>query len=53
VGDIIVEFNDKPVRTPEGLDGHIGLAKPGSTVPVIIYREGQRMKIDVKMGRRT
>jgi membrane-associated protease RseP (regulator of RpoE activity) len=53
VGDIIVEFDGKPVRTPEGLDGHISFAKPGSTVPVVIYRDGQRMKIDVKMGRRT
>lgn len=52
-GDIIVEFDGKPVRTPEGLDGYITAAKPASTVQVTIYRDGQRTVIPVKMGRRT
>lgn len=51
-GDIITEFDGKPVRTAEGLGGYIAFAKPASTVKLIIYREGQRMELPVKMGRR-
>ncbi|HEX8632584.1 MAG TPA: PDZ domain-containing protein [Pyrinomonadaceae bacterium] len=53
VGDIVVEFDGKPVRTEEGLFGYINRAKPASTVNVVVYREGQRVTIPVKMGRRT
>ncbi|HEV2880778.1 MAG TPA: PDZ domain-containing protein [Pyrinomonadaceae bacterium] len=52
-GDIVVEFDGKPVRTGEGLFGYINRAKPASTVDVVVYREGQRITIPVKMGRRT
>ncbi|HZG53238.1 MAG TPA: PDZ domain-containing protein [Pyrinomonadaceae bacterium] len=53
VGDVVVEFDGKPVRTEEGLFGYINRAKPASTVNVVVYREGQRVTIPVKMGRRT
>ena len=52
-GDIVVEFDGKPVRTREGLFDYINFAKPASTVNVVVYREGQRITIPVKMGRRT
>ncbi|HZH32614.1 MAG TPA: PDZ domain-containing protein [Pyrinomonadaceae bacterium] len=52
-GDIVVEFDGKPVRTREGLSGYINLAKPASTVNVVVYRAGERITIPVKMGRRT
>lgn len=51
-GDIITEFDGKPVRTGEGLDNYINLSKPASTVKLIIYREGQRVELPVKLGRR-
>lgn len=51
-GDIITEFDGKPVRTAEGLGGYINLAKPASTITLIVYREGQRIELPVKMGRR-
>jgi hypothetical protein len=51
-GDLVVEFAGKPVRTEAGLFGYINRAKPGSTVDVVVYREGQRITIPVKMGRR-
>lgn len=51
-GDIITEFDGKPVRTAEGLGGYIALAKPASTVTLVVYREGQRIELPVKMGRR-
>jgi membrane-associated protease RseP (regulator of RpoE activity) len=53
VGDLVVEFDGKPVRTEEGLFAYINHAKPASTVNVVVYREGQRITIPVKMGRRT
>jgi membrane-associated protease RseP (regulator of RpoE activity) len=52
VGDVVVEFNGKPVRTVEGLEAHIKFAKPASTVPVVVMRNGERATIDVKLGRR-
>lgn len=51
-GDIVVEFDGKPVRTTEGLSGYINLAKPASTVTLVVYREGQRIELPAKMGRR-
>jgi membrane-associated protease RseP (regulator of RpoE activity) len=51
-GDIVTEFEGKPVRTPEGLSGYINLSNAGSTVKLVVYREGQRMELPVKLGRR-
>jgi membrane-associated protease RseP (regulator of RpoE activity) len=51
-GDIVTEFEGKPVRTVEGFFGYINFAKPASTVKLVIYREGQRIELPVKMGRR-
>jgi membrane-associated protease RseP (regulator of RpoE activity) len=50
-GDIITEFDGKPVRTSEGFYGYINLSKPASTVTLIVYREGQRIELPVKLGR--
>jgi S1-C subfamily serine protease len=51
-GDIVTEFDGKPVRTAEGFSGYINFSKPASTVKLIVYREGQRIELPVKMGRR-
>jgi membrane-associated protease RseP (regulator of RpoE activity) len=50
-GDVVVEFDGKPVRTAEGLEAHIKFAKPGSIVPIVVMRDGRRTEIDVKLGR--
>ncbi len=49
-GDIITDFNDTPIRTTGELRARIGRAAPGSTVKVVVVRDGQRMEIPVKMG---
>jgi membrane-associated protease RseP (regulator of RpoE activity) len=49
--DIVIEFDGKPVRTVEGLMKRIDFAAPGSIVPVLVVRDGQRITIPVKMGR--
>jgi membrane-associated protease RseP (regulator of RpoE activity) len=50
-GDVITDFGGKPVRTPGDLRLRIYEAAPGSIVPVVVMRDGQRLEIPVKMGR--
>ena len=50
-GDLVFEFNGKPVRTPGDLRLRIYEAVPGSTVPVSVMRDGQRVDVQVKVGR--
>lgn len=50
-GDIVIEFDDVPIRTPEELHARVRRALPYSTVNVEVMREGQRMEIPVKMGK--
>jgi len=51
-GDIIMEFNGKPVSTPGDLRLRIYEAVPDSVVEVVLVRDGQLVKIPVKMGAR-
>ncbi|TWU34988.1 putative serine protease HtrA [Novipirellula artificiosorum] len=41
-GDIIVEFNSKPVDNDDHLVAQVGLTPIGKEIPMIIYREGKR-----------
>lgn len=50
-GDVVTDFDGKPVRTPGDLRLRIYEATIGSTVPVVVMRDGQRLEIPVKMGR--
>ena len=50
-GDIVIEFNGRPVRTRRGLENYIDMAAPGSVINVTVIRDGQRLDIPVKMGR--
>lgn len=50
-GDIIVEFDGKPIRTAGDLRYRAGAATPLSIVPVVVFRDGQMVTIPVKMGR--
>jgi membrane-associated protease RseP (regulator of RpoE activity)/predicted RNA-binding Zn-ribbon protein involved in translation (DUF1610 family) len=50
-GDIVVEFDGKPVRTRRGLSSYIDHAAPGTTVKVAVFRDGQRIEIPVRMGK--
>ncbi len=51
-GDILVSFDGEQVRAPAELGAMVALAEPGSTVPVEIYRDGQRRTVQVKLGHR-
>ncbi len=46
-GDVVVEFNGKPVKDSDGLVAMVVNTKPGSTVPVVIYRNNQRKTLNI------
>ncbi|HWS54334.1 MAG TPA: PDZ domain-containing protein [Pyrinomonadaceae bacterium] len=50
-GDVVLEFNGQPTRTPGDLRLRIYEAVPNSTVTAVVMRDGQRMEIPVKVGR--
>jgi serine protease Do len=46
-GDVIVEFNGRPVRDNEELVNLVVGTKPGTSVPVTVYRDGKRRTVNV------
>ncbi|HMC76722.1 MAG TPA: trypsin-like peptidase domain-containing protein [Vicinamibacterales bacterium] len=46
-GDVVVEFNGKPVKDSDSLVGMVVATKPGTSVPVVIYRSNQRKTMNV------
>lgn len=50
-GDIVIKFDDVPIRTPQEFLRRVRRAKPYSTVDLTIIRNGEQMKIPVKMGK--
>jgi len=46
-GDIIVRFNGKEVERSSDLPPMVGLVRPGTTVPVDVVRQGDRLTLDV------
>jgi membrane-associated protease RseP (regulator of RpoE activity) len=49
--DAVFEFGGKPVRTTGDLRLRIYEAVPGSTIPVSVMRGGQRIDLQIKIGR--
>ena len=49
-GDIIIEFDGRPIRTAGDLRYRAGAAVPLSTVQIVVVRAGQMMTIPVKLG---
>jgi predicted metalloprotease with PDZ domain len=50
-GDIIIEFDGAPIRTPEELSSRVTRALPYSTIKVVLMRGAERLEIPVKMGK--
>ena len=46
-GDIVVRFNGKDVERSSDLPPMVGLVRPGTTVPVDVVRQGDRLTIEV------
>lgn len=50
-GDIVIEFDKIPIRTPGELRSRVLRAIPYDTVTVVVMRDNQRLEIPVKMGK--
>ncbi len=46
-GDVIVEYNGRPVADSDALVALVVATKPGTTVPVTVYRENQRKSLSI------
>lgn len=51
-GDVVVQFDDIPIRTSEEFLMRVFRAQPYSTVKLTVLRNGEKLEIPVKMGRR-
>jgi serine protease Do len=49
-GDVIVEFNGRPVQNNEALVAEVVRTPPGKTVPMTVYRDNKRMTLNVTVG---
>jgi serine protease Do len=49
-GDVIVEFNGRPVQNNEALVAMVVATKPGTTVPVTLFRNNQRKSVNITVG---
>lgn len=49
-GDIILEYDNKPVKSSEGLKTEISLKCPGSTIQLKVKRNQETKQISVKLG---
>jgi PDZ domain-containing protein len=50
-GDVIIEFDNTPIRTRGELTSRVRRAVPYSTIKVVLMRGKERLEIPVKMGR--
>lgn len=51
-GDVIVEFGGKPVKDLYQYSDALYAHKPGDEVVVVVMRDGQRVSLKVKLGKR-
>jgi len=51
VGDVIVRFNDKPVKTVRELPRLVAETQIGADVPVVVNRRGERLTLDLTVER--
>lgn len=49
--DVIVRYDNKPVKDANELVGAVQGTPPGATVPITVVRAGKEMKFEVKVGR--
>ena len=49
-GDVVVEFGGKPVKDSDSLVAMVVNTKPGTSVPLVVYRNNQRRSLTVVVG---
>lgn len=50
VGDVLVSVAGTPVSTYDGLKAALQRERPGTSVPVVVRRDGQRLAVRVRLG---
>ena len=50
-GDVVVRFDDRPVREVGSFRNNVSLVTPGSKVEVVVIRDGQEQTIEVEIGK--
>lgn len=53
ISDIILSFDGRKINTSSDLPLAVGPIRPGTTVPVVVMRKGQRVTLDVTVGSRS
>lgn len=53
VGDVIVQFGDKPIRTASDLTRELYFVQPNQRVAITVLREGQRLTLPVTLGKQS
>jgi hypothetical protein len=51
IGDIVIEFDGIPIRTPDELLSRVRRALPYSTIKLVVMRGDERLEIPVKVGK--
>jgi len=51
-GDIVTEFDKTPIRTTDEFVSRVRRAIPYGVVPVVVIRDGQRIEVPVKLGKK-
>ena len=49
VGDVIVAANDKPIRSAADMHNRVGLQRIGETIELQLYRDGELMRLPVRI----
>ena len=49
-GDVIIEWNGKPVETVRRLPVMVAETEINETVPIVVWRDGKRLSLSVKVG---
>lgn len=50
VGDLIVQYNEKPIRTASDLTRELYFARPNQRITLTVMREGQQARLTITLG---
>jgi serine protease Do len=50
--DVVLELNGKPVESRDTFRNQIAMLKPGSRIQLVVWRDGKRKALTVKLGKR-
>lgn len=51
-GDLVERFDDREVTDTNGISIAIGMSRPGRKVAMVVWRDGERLELEVELGER-